>query len=248
MTRKRFKLGLAALCLLAAFVMAVIGLLLAPTLASAGKNNETGHQHADESDGHGASNPIYSEHLPETEKATWNAPPAGPCVAQSCSHQDDALSYEDGPAADQGHSSSGEGGQGENTASDAGHGQAGGGFAGGYGGGSSGGFSGGPSQGSPVHVGSDDQDDSKDKSKGKSKSGDSGSHDGEPEIHVSSSNDPYHDPSHDPDAPPFDPPKGPPGEQQLVPNSPNQVPEPLPLSLFAFGLAGLAVARRGSNA
>src|SRR5438874_930916 len=196
MTRKRFKLGLAALCLLTAFVMAVIGLLLAPTLASAGKNNETGHQHADESDGHGALNPIYLEHSPETEKATWNAPPAGPCVAQSCNHQDDALSYEDGSAADQGHSSSGEGGQGGNPASDAGHGQAGDGFAGGFGGGSSGGFSGGPSQGSPQHVGSDDQDESEDSSEDKSKSGDSGPHDGEPEVHVSSSNDPYHDPSH----------------------------------------------------
>ena len=43
MTKKRFKLSMAALGLLAAFFMALIALLLAPTLASANKDGGTHH-------------------------------------------------------------------------------------------------------------------------------------------------------------------------------------------------------------
>src|SRR3978361_20689 len=50
MTKRRFKLSLAALGLLLAFFIALIGLLLAPTLASANKDFGDSHQHGGKPD------------------------------------------------------------------------------------------------------------------------------------------------------------------------------------------------------
>jgi len=54
MTKRRFKLSLAALCLLTAFFMALIGLLLAPTLASANKDFGDSHHHGGQPDNSGS--------------------------------------------------------------------------------------------------------------------------------------------------------------------------------------------------
>jgi hypothetical protein len=51
MTKKRFKLSMAALGLLAAFFMVLIAMLLAPTLASADKNSGVSHDHGGTPDG-----------------------------------------------------------------------------------------------------------------------------------------------------------------------------------------------------
>ncbi|HSS12886.1 MAG TPA: hypothetical protein VLL04_03275, partial [Rhizomicrobium sp.] len=50
MTKRRFKLSLAALGLLMAFFLALIGLLLAPSLASANKDFGDSHPHGGKSD------------------------------------------------------------------------------------------------------------------------------------------------------------------------------------------------------
>jgi hypothetical protein len=244
MTRKRFKLGLAALCLLTAFFMALIGLLLAPTLASAEKNSGTGHPQEDGPNGNGTSNPIYWEHGDghEPDKVGWNAPHAGPCADGSCGNPgDDTQSFQGGSSEDSDHSSNNHD---ENHGQDGhdGNGSPGfpdGRFAGGFGGGS-----GGPSGGGNPHdqPGTDHN--------GNGGPDDSGPDVGGPDIHQP--NDPYHDPDQppfDPGKPPSDPlPGNPPGLQNPAGNSLTEIPEPLSLSLFAIGLTGLAVKRRRSKA
>jgi hypothetical protein len=254
---------LAALGILAAFFMALIGLLLAPTLASAEKNSGPGHQHTDESGGNGAPNPIYSGHegSHESDKITWNAPPPGPCTGQSCGHQDETQYSEDGFSGDgggfsyeqqDGHGQNGNGLPGSNG------GGSSGGFPGGrlaYGGGSSGGYPGGSPGGSSGRPNTHNSD-----------SNDSGTHDGDhdgghdgdhdkprsdvPETHLTPLDDPYRDP--DPESGPtfLAPPPGDglPEERGSGLDEPTEVPEPLTLSLFAVGLVGsAAMRRRGRN-
>jgi PEP-CTERM motif len=90
MTRKRFKLSLAALGALAAFFLALIGLLLAPTHASAGKNNGAGHHHADNSDvvvgDSSDSNQPGHSGWHEPDKIDWVpvGGQMGPCAGTAC--------------------------------------------------------------------------------------------------------------------------------------------------------------------
>jgi hypothetical protein len=293
MTKKRFRRGLAALGILAAFFLALMVMLFAPSLASAEKNSGPGRQLADETDANsgansggnsgGASNPIYSEHSwQEAEKVNWNAPPAGPCVEQSCAGEtgDDTQYFADAPSGGSDHSSNGPNGLG-GPGSFGGTGGPGGqgndaphnGFAGGPGGGFPGGTFGNP-QFAPGSTNDDDADkcDSDDSKSGKDdtdktdkcESGDtdkddtansdngdsdkgggqdnSGGYGSSSEIVFHNSNGPYElppvDPQHfadtNPELPPTD----------STDDLPQQIPEPLTLSLFAVGLAGSVAMRR----
>ena len=296
MTKKRFRRGLAALGILAAFFLALMVLLFAPSLASAEKNSGPGHQHAEGPDGNsggnsgGAPNPIYSEHSwQETEKVNWNAPPAGPCADGSCTGEggDDTQYFADGLPEYSGHSSNepnGNGGpsgpsgpSGQGNGSDAPHN----GFAGGYGGGFPGGIFGGGNpqdQFVPDHTGDGDSDkcdsdkadadkadaDKCDSDKDDSGKGDSGkgSSDNDSSGNGSSGNGGSGDqessganfqnsdsPDGPYDLPPVDPeqfadpnPETPPTDR--ADDLPQQIPEPLTLSLFAVGLAGSVAMRR----
>jgi hypothetical protein len=259
MTRKRFKLSLAALCLLTAFFMALIGLLLAPTLASAEKNSGADHPHADEPTGNGAPNPIYSEHANRHEqdknKITWNAPHTEPCADLPCGNQNDDTQYSEA-STDADHSSNGHNGNDERNGNE-GNGSPGSHNGGGAGsGGGFGGFPGGSSAGSPDQFapGSPNNDDTcsddADKSCSDDSDPDNSGHGGKgPQVDLTPPNDPYSDPSHDPRHDP-DGPAGPsPEDKTSSPDGPTtnlvtEVPEPLTLSLFAVGLAGSMAMRR----
>jgi hypothetical protein len=261
MTKKRFKLGIMALGVLAAFLMTLTALLLAPTLASTGKISGTGHQYLNGHNGDGSKgnpggspDPIYFEH-PDghgTEKAYWNAlgDSGGPCAgaARDCSGQNETpgTRYING---DSSTNSSGTGGSSSGTAggnpkdgngNGSGNGFPGGFFAGGYssGGGGSGGSGGssgnGNSSGNPGPAGTDP--------------------DIQPFISVSDpgtgsgpgtpppdfGNSPFTDPPNSDGTPEGDPPT-------LLTDT-HPVPEPLTVSLFAVGLAGSAAMRRRSKA
>jgi hypothetical protein len=295
MTKKRFRRGLAALGILAAFFLALMVMLFAPSLASAEKNSGPGHQLADEPDansgansgGNGAPNPIYSEHSwQETEKVNWNGPPAGPCVDQSCAggSGDDTQYFADAPSGGVVHSSNepnGNGGPGSfggtggpgGQGNDAPHN----GFAGGPGGGFPGGiFRGGNPQFAPGSINDDDADkcDSDDSKSGKddtdkdtadkcesgdtdkddsanSDNGNSGKGDGGQDDSGSYASDSqiFQNPNGPYELPPVDPqhfadtnPEIPPTDS--TDDLPQQIPEPLTLSLFAVGLAGSVAMRR----
>ena len=268
MTKKRFRRGIAALGILAAFFLALMVLLFAPSLASAEKNSGPGHQHAEDLHGTsgGAPNPIYSEHSwQEPEKVNWNAPPAGPCADGSCAaagDNDDTRYFAGGSGSSEGSSPSsndhdgngGSGGQG--SGSDSPHN----GFAGGSGGGfPAGAFGGGNPQFAPnlTDGGDTDKCESDNSKFGKCDSdkdsfGKDGPRDGDsgkvgdpsgPNIqHPDSPNGPY-------DLPPIDPehftdpnPETPPTDR--ADDLPQQIPEPLTLSLFAVGLVGSVAMRR----
>jgi hypothetical protein len=275
MTKKRFRRGLAALGVLAAFFLALMALLFAPSLASAEKKMGPGHQYAEGPHGNsgGAPNPIYSEHSWQApEKVNWNAPPTGPCADGSCATADDNDDTQhfaggSGSREDSSHSpneqsgNGGSGGQGNGSDSPRN------GYAGGYGGGFPGGtFGGGNPQFAPDFTndgdthkcdtdsgksGKDDSDkgasDKCDSDKDGAGNGDSGkgsSDDpGGPNIQNPDSPDGSHD------LPPVDPehfadpnPETPPTDRND--DLPQQIPEPLTLSLFAVGLAGSVAARR----
>ncbi len=296
MTKKRFRRGLAALGILAAFFLALMVLLFAPSLASAEKNSGPGNQHAEEAGGNsgGASNPIYSEHSwQEPEKVNWTAPLAGPCADQSCAgagDNDDTQYFADGPGSSGGssHSSNGpngnggaggQGGQGDG--SDAPHN----GFTGGYGGVPGGPFGGGNplNQFVPDHTGDGDSDkcdsdkadadkadadkgnsdkcnsdkDGSDKNdsdkddSGKDDSGNGSSGNGGSGDHESGGlNIQFVAPPDGPySLPPVDPQNFADPNPEIPPTDstddlPQQIPEPLTLSLFAVGLAGSVAMRR----
>ena len=264
MTKKRFRRGIAALGILAAFFLALMALLFAPGLASAEKNSGPGHQHAEEPHGTSGSapNPIYSEHSwQEPEKVNWNAPPAGPCADGSCAaagDNDDTQHFAGGsgsredssPSSNEHGGNGGAGGQG--NGSDSPHN----GFAGGSGGGFPGGtFGGGNPQFAPdlTDGGDTDKCKSRDSNSDKCDSDKDGSGDGD--HGKNSSGDPSGPNIQNPDSPngPYDlPPVDP---EHFDPNSetpptdraddlPQQIPEPLTLSLFAVGLAGSVAMRR----
>jgi hypothetical protein len=291
MTKKRFRRGLAALGILAAFFLALMVLLFAPSLASAEKNSGPGHQQAEGPDenagGNSGGNPVYSEHgWQETEKANWTATPPGPCVEQSCAgagDNDDTQYFANGPSGDSGHFSgepNGNGGAGGTGGTGGAGGQGNGsdtphnGFAGGPGGGFPGGtFGGGPqfvpnltNDGDADKCDSDDsksgkddtdktdkcesgdadKDDSANSDKGASDKGnggqgDSGSYGSNSQL-VQNPNGPYElppvDPQHFADTNPEIPPT------DRTDDLPQQIPEPLTLSLFAVGLAGSVAMRR----
>jgi hypothetical protein len=262
MTRKRFKLSLAALCLLTAFFMALIGLLLAPTLASAEKNSGAEHQHADEPNGNGAPNPVYSEHAnwheqdKNKDKITWNAPHTGPCEDQTCGNQGEDTQYsEGGSSGDADHSSNGHNGNSEHNGNE-GNGSPGFLHGGGTGPGGFGGFPGGPSGDLPEHFVPDssnhgdscsDETNSHDSNAGDACSDGSDPDDagqGGPQVHLTPPNDPYDDPSHNPDGRDDPSPEDKNPSDGPTTNLVTQVPEPLTLSLFAVGLAGSVAMRR----
>jgi hypothetical protein len=271
MTRKRFKLSLAALCLLTAFFMALIGLLLAPTLASAEKNSGADHPHADEPNGNGAPNPVYSEHAnwheqdKDKDKITWNAPHTDPCADQPCGNQHDDTQYSEGGSSGDGdHFSNGRSGNDEHNGNE-GNGSSGSHNGGGSGGGF-GGFPGGSPGGSPELFAPDSSNhgdtcsDKSDKSSGDSDKScsddsdpdDSGHGDKGPQVDLTPPNDPYSDPSHDPRHDP-DGLAGSSPEDKNTPEGPTtnlvtEVPEPLTLSLFVAGLAGSMAMRRRQKA
>jgi hypothetical protein len=253
MTKKRFKMGLAALGVLTVFLMALTALLLAPTLASADKNSGTGHQHAAGPPGNsgGSPNPVYFEHPDgdQTENAGWSAPGdsgtpcaggAGSCAGQNADQNENPGSHyfdgPTGPSGDGGSSSGGSGGTPNDGNSDgSGSGFPGGVFAGGFG------FSGGGSVGSFGSGDTTPQDHSGDPA-----SGDTGPD--TPLFFAPTSNPDPDVPPIDFNRPPFtDPPNpgGPPGgDPPLTLPDTHKVPEPLTLSLFAMGLAGSAALRR----
>jgi hypothetical protein len=269
MTKKRFRRGVAALGILAAFFLALMVLLFAPSLASAEKNSGPGQQHTEEPHGNSGAtpNPIYSEHSwQEPEKVNWNAPPAGPCADGSCAatgDKDDTQHFTGGSHEDSGPSSNEHGGNGGRGGSD---GQGNGsdsphnGFAGGSGGGfPGGGFGGGNPQFAPnLTDGGDTGKCESDNSKsGKCDSDkDSFGKDGPRDGDSGKGGDPSGPNIQNPDSPdgPYDlPPIDP--EHFTDPNSetpptdraddlPHQIPEPLTLSLFAVGLAGSVAMRR----
>jgi hypothetical protein len=64
MTKKRFKLGLAVLGGLTAFLLALLALLFAPSLASADKSSGMAYEDEGKS---GNPNPVYFEHVSASE-------------------------------------------------------------------------------------------------------------------------------------------------------------------------------------
>jgi len=274
MTKKRFKLGLAVLGGLTAFLLALLALLFAPTLASAGKSSGVAYEDEAKS---GNPNPAYFEHVSGTENgqggsnpASEEAPPCGE-IANPCAPEE-----HDAPAGDGSWNYvDGQGGQGDGPNNDSGnngHGGQGnppGPSAGGYfvPGGSPGG--GGTPQGESKSC-SSNKDDSgnKDADKTCDKSNDDTQHQNVTDnLPNNLSDDPSNDPSDDSKDKPSvnDDPSGddlPPGDPNCFPfadrcgpqdsnppntnltDPPNEVPEPMTLSLFAAGLAGAAALRR----
>ena len=263
MTKKRFKLSIAALGLLAAFFMALIALLLAPTLASA--NKDAGTHHHGEKPGTGypyaGSGPHgFAVNQNEPGHDHGNAFDAPFCVdggVYPCTvlgDTEDAFGgaggysdrYENGYGGGgnpQGGSPNGNNRYAPNFWSGGAGGGGGGGGAGGGGG------QGGPNseqsgnKAGTEEPGNADSDDDKTKGSGPelpplalTPPGD----DGEPSYFV--------DPDFGGPKTEGDPQDGPKGEETPITEvAVTEVPEPLTLSLFAVGLAGAAQLRRRSR-
>ena len=251
MTKKRFKFGLAALGLLAAFLVALIGLLAGPTDAS-GKNSGTTHGDGEHHGGSGgAPNPVYFQNSNGTDPDSGHSlgGPAGPCADndKSCTGSGDKP---DTQYVDDATSSIGNGNSGSSNGSGngGGGGNSGGNGANGfYAGGGGNGNGGGGGNGGNGNGGNGDGNDPDDSGHGpKIASLDTAPPDG------NSPNDPPPGGNPPPDygPPPFlGPPKDGPGPDVPQPpidlrDGPVQVPEPLTMSLFAVGLAGTAAMRR----
>jgi len=228
MTKKRFKLGLAVLGGLTAFLLALLALLFAPSLASADKSSGMAYEDEGKS---GNPNPVYFEHVSASENGEGGTNPASnevaPCgeIANPCAPDD-----HDAPAGDGSWNySDGQGGQGDGHGPNDGSGNNGHGgqgnppgpFTGGYfGPGGSPGGGGTPQGGAKPCSPKKDDAGNKDKDKDKTcdKSNDDTQHrnvvDNQPDD---SSNNPSGDPTGDPssnlvnndppgdDLPPVDP-------------------------------------------
>ena len=243
MTKKRFKFSLAALGLMMAFLLALMALLLAPSLASADKNPGNSHNntHHDSGPAHGGGgvNPIYFQTGNGSDGGHDTAPGVSPDYCAFGNHVCTDGDGKPGTFGGDAYTGSGGGSDGEFGNSSGGSGGEGGqgnGFFGGgpFGGGNGGGNggNGGGNGGSPDRPGQDGPD---------------GSGPGQgpniPDLKIDLPGDDTPLPP-DFDKPPFiDPPPGDgPTVQSLV--APEQIPEPLTLSLFAAGLAGTAALRR----
>ena len=247
MTKKRFRFGLAALGLCATFLVALISLLLAPTLASADNNSGTAHGNEQTYGGaHGSSggapNPIYFQNGTDPANGPGNSS-GGP--TESCADNDKSCTGSgdkpDGQYFDAGGSTGASGNGNSGSSNGSGHGGNGGGngapgFNSGFYAGGNGGNSGSGGNGSNSGNGGS----------GGGGNGGNGSDNGDKGG--------IGDGHHPPDPPDLGPPTflipqpdgpGPDGPQPPVStDDPLQVPEPLTMSLFAVGLAGTAAMRR----
>jgi len=256
MTRKRYRQGLAALTLLAAFLLLLTALLFAPTFASAGHDGANTHQQKPGQSHHprkvstGPSDGAYDAPAgwKMADKGHWNAEGGTPdhCVGFDCYDlSGGGISYgDDDKHAGSGGSGNSHGGQ------DSSNGYlpfiAGG---GGYPGGGSGNGAQGGNNPQTDNAGKHD-----DNSQGGNQHGDEHHHDdpnGNPSVQKfvdkgpNSPGDPQ-DPPLDPNACPFaDNCSNVPLPPEVAPRDvPDQVPEPLTLSIFAAGLAGSVALRR----
>jgi len=255
MTRKRYRQGLAALTLLAAFLLLLTALLFAPTFASAGHDGANTHQQKPGQSHHprkvstGSSDGAYDAPAgwKMADKGHWNAEGGTPdhCVGLDCYDlSGGGISYgDDDKHAGSGGSGNSHGGQDSSN---------------GYlpfiagGGGYPGGGSGNGAQG-----GNNPQADNAGKQDDNSQGGDSGKPQGDnprgddpqPQIVAFDVPDPdkTNPPPLDPNACPFADNCGhgkqPDPQLDSTPSS-NEVPEPLTLSIFAAGLAGSVALRR----
>lgn len=269
MTKKRFKLSMAALGLLAAFFMVLIALLLAPTLASANKDAGTSHLHDEAPDtapphgGPGGASGGSILAWNETDHDHGHAFDTLFCVdggAYPCAESGDGNDAFDGGNPDSFENGGGGNPQGGDAWSngDGGHtpslwsdgGGAGGGAGGGVGeGGGQGSDQGGDKtctdQSGPPDSGPDDDK--------------TNSCDADPDSKILTLTTPddlpsdFVDPSFGGD-PASDPPTGDPksgdgpaGDNPATALTVTEVPEPLTVSLFAVGLVGAARLRRRSR-
>src|SRR6266404_6284046 len=95
MTKRRFRLGLAALAILMALILALFDLVLGSTHAVADKNFGVCHRTTAGSDSgpDSGTDPIYSEHhgWNEQDKIGWNGGPA--CDGKTCPGPDGPPQY-----------------------------------------------------------------------------------------------------------------------------------------------------------
>jgi PEP-CTERM motif len=255
MTKKRFKFSLAALGLMLAFLLALMALLLAPTLASADKNSGNGHNntHHDSGPAHGGGgvNPIYFQ---TGNGSDGNHDTASGGSLDFCAFGNHVCTGGDDKPGTQTFGGDAYTGSGGESDGDAGHspngsggdqqGGQGNGFHSGFFGGGNGGGNGG-SSGEPGHDGTG-QDGNGHDGNGHDGDGPGDSGDGPhiPDLQIDLPGDdtpltPDLDKSPSTDTPP--PGDGPTVQSLVVPE---QIPEPLTLSLFAAGLAGTAALRR----
>lgn len=260
MTKKRFKLSMAALGLLAAFFMVLIAVLLAPTLASANKDGGTHHHGAMPDTGHipggaGGAPHGWADNWNESGHDHGNAFDAPFCVdggVYSCSifgDPDDAFdgaggnpdSYENGY-------SGGGNPQGGNGSSNDNNGRYSPSFWNGGGGGNGGGAGQGGGQ-------DDDKTGAHESGNPDSEKDGAKTDDSDPPLlTLTNPDDDQPNDFVDPDFgdddrktedDPKDDPKG--EEQPITEITVTEVPEPLTLSLFAVGLVGAASLRRRSR-
>jgi hypothetical protein len=250
MTRKRYRQGLAALTLLAAFFLLLAALLFAPTFAAVGNDGANTHQQKPGQSHHprklstNSSDGAYDAPADwkVADKGHWNAEggTTDHCVGLDCYDLSGGdISY----GGDDKHAGSVGGG---NSQGDQGSSNpylpfiAGGGFGGNGGGRGAGG------QNNPQADNAGKQDDN---SQGDDQNGDEHHRDdpkGNPPNQKFSPDDPEYPPV-DPNACPFadNCTDGPQPDPRLNPTLPsNEVPEPLTLSIFAAGLAGSVALRR----
>jgi hypothetical protein len=260
MTKKRFKMSMAALGLLGAFFMVLIAVLLAPTLASANRDPGTAHHHGDMPEtgpmhgGPGGGSHIFAENWNETGHGHGDAIDTPYCVeggVMPCTDGDAAHGFDDAGDPDGFIGDFGAGGSATNGDDGAFHGDgrfgpnfpgAGPGFGGGEGGG----------------PGGDQGGDKTCKTESDSEKDCDNTDPGDTEVPLLTLTLPE-GPSYFVDAPsgddePKDGPQdcskdcsegGDPTITELAPVT--EVPEPLTVSLFAAGLAGAVGLRRRSR-
>jgi len=253
MTRKRYRQGLAALTLLAAFLLLLTALLFAPTFASVSNDGANTHQQKPGQSHHprklSTGSPDGAYDAPPgwkvADKGHWNAEGGTPdhCVGLDCYDlSGGGISYGD----DDKHAGSGGGG---NSHGDQGSSNpylpfiAGGGGFGGNGAGNGAGGQNNPQADNNGKQDDNSQGDDSGKPQGDKPRGD----DAQPRIVTFDVPDPdTTNPRLDPNACPFaDNCEQPPQDPRLDPTpASNEVPEPLTLSIFAAGLAGSVALRR----
>jgi hypothetical protein len=272
MTKKRFKLSMAALGLLAAFFMVLIAVLLAPTLASANKDAGASHHHGgapDTAPPHGGAGgvsygSIFTEDGPGHDHGNaFDTPFCAhgiyPCTdaGESGNGSDDAGGVPGTPGGNfsGGGNPHGEGGNGAPN----GDGHFAPTFLGGGGGGGSGGGAGeGGGQGGDKACDKADKADKDESGNSDSKKDCDKTNSDDTNLPVltldaggdlpSGFVDPFFgdDPTDDPKGDPKSG-DGPTGDTPITSLAVTEVPEPLTLSLFAVGLAGAAGLRRRSQ-
>ena len=262
MTKKRVKLGLAVLGILFALILALIGLLLAPTMASAEKNSGATNSYGAQPGSGNSFGSNYSEHASGegsdkgSDADEQLASNADACTGGFLTCTDPVASWDTetfGGDTASGSSFIGSGGdqQGENEQNQDGNPLSGfppAFFAGGPGGGNGPSFSSAPDFNAPASNVPDSNVLGDENSPNKSGQPDQIT---DPGSDLSGTDpDPRRIVPDDPEEPPVPPRGNPPNENPLPENPPpsiaktTQVPEPLTVSLFAVGLFGSAVLRR----